>query len=915
MQETLLSTKFNVPPSRQTIVFRSELMATLTKVGTHRLTLVLAPPGYGKTTLVSSWLRESNLPFTWLSLDEGDNDPIRFLEYFLTALHKVVPSIRLDFLDLLQGPQAASLESLMVLLINEAALAEDFFLVMDDFHVLHSQLILDMLAYLLEHVPPSMHIVLLSRTDPPLPLSRIRARGQLLDIRAEQLRFSVGEITLFFDDVMGLKLSDPEVSAIETRTEGWVAGLQLAGLAMQSLSRQGGNEPHSFISTFTGSHAYIMDYLTEEVLRHQPDKICSFLLQTSILERMCGPLCEAVVQPGMAEALDGHAILETLEQKHLFVIPLDDERHWYRYHHLFNEVLSRRLEAQFPRQILELHCRASKWYEQNGFIHEAIQHAMKSGDLDRTARLVEQHGCALLMGGEVVTLADWLRAIEPYIQVHPWLAMQKAWTLLFTGHPESAEKVIQVGEQLLSNHEQTDEVRTLRGSFAAARAHLANMHGKSHLAAEHAQRALGFLPESSDFSCSLRSVATSLFGDASWMQGKMVEAQQAYSEAVRIAQAAGNPHMVMMSNNSLADVLFERGQLHQAARIYTETLHLVDQVDGPNSNYAQNTHFGMGRVFYAWNRLDEAAASFEQCSRLSRQWGNINLQAACLVAAAQLERARGNLEMAQQAMIAAEELMKERPLSPTWLRWVEMGLARLWLDQGNIEKALFYVHNTGIYPNRLSWDSLSQHDIQLEDPILYGFEPVYLILLRLFLALSNPDAVLALCERLLPEAQTGERLKTVTEIYVLQALAFQSKKNLPLALAALERAVTLARPDQSRRVFLDEGERLGKLLYQLKAHSLGGEFLEELLSLINQHVDTQKSPALPIQNQLVEPLSARELDVLKCIAQGCSNQEIANQFVISPKTVKRHISNIYAKLEAKNRTQAVSLARALKLLD
>ncbi|RPJ46429.1 MAG: hypothetical protein EHM21_08710, partial [Chloroflexi bacterium] len=790
-----------------------------------------APPGYGKTTLVSSWLGETGLPFTWLSLDEGDNDPIRFLEYFLTALHKVVPAIRLDLLDLLQGSQAAPNEAILALLINETASAGDFFLVLDDFHAIHEQPVLDMVAYLLDHLPPVIHLVVLSRTDPPLALSRLRARSQLLEIRAEQLRFTKAEIALFYRNNMGLDLSDPEVSAIETRTEGWVAGLQLAGLAIQSYLASPvepgteGKNPHTFITAFTGSHAYVMDYLTEEVLRCQPASIRSFLLQTSILERMCGPLCEAVVLPGRTEQLNGQAMLEFIALQHLFVIPLDTERDWYRYHHLFKEVLSRRFEVLFPEQVPDLHQRASEWYENHGFIYEAIQHALKAKDLDRTARLVEAHGCDLLMSGEVVTLADWLAAIEPYTLVRPWLAMQKAWVLLLLGNLERAEQAIDAGEKLLSTCEPTGEVKTMRGSFAAARAHWANLQGKTALASDYARRAIEFLSDSGDFSCSLRILAITLLGDACWTQGKLKEARQAYSEAARIGQVAGNQHMAMMSNTNLADVLFEQGQLHQAASLYSETLRMAERADGPNSAYAPNIHFGLSRVFYAQNRLDEAGKAIEKCSKLSCQWGNTSLQAACLVVTAQIAWAMGDVEKAQETVYTAEQWMKEHAISSRWLGWSEPEIARLALHQGNIEKALFLVRKAGICADILSLVSLSMTDIVSDEPIPYPLEPDYLILARLFLALNHPDAALAVCDRLLLEADAEERVNVVTELLVLQALAFQSKKDSPTALAALEIAIARAWPEESTRVFLDEGEAMGKLLYLAKAHNKGGEFV------------------------------------------------------------------------------------------
>jgi LuxR family maltose regulon positive regulatory protein len=346
------------------------------------LTLVSAPAGYGKTSLLASWLRETRIASAWLSLDKRDNDSIHFLQYFLTAIHQIVPTVGLDLLDMLQGIQPPPYEALLSLVINDIDKnSVPCVLVLDDFHVIEAQSILEMLVFLLDHMPPALHLVLLSRTDPPIPLSRLRVRNQLLNIRADQLRFTLDEIALFLNDLMRLELTAPDIAAMEARTEGWIAGLQLAALPMQSCQ-----DIHGFVSAFTGSHYYIMDYLAEEVLKHQPNMVSDFLLQTSILDRMCAPLCDTVMKADTTGSVDSQAMLESLEQMNLFVISLDGERRWYRYHHLFTDVLNRRLEHLYPNQLPELHRRASEWYEQNQLIPEAIHHALEAGNLDRAAR-------------------------------------------------------------------------------------------------------------------------------------------------------------------------------------------------------------------------------------------------------------------------------------------------------------------------------------------------------------------------------------------------------------------------------------------------------------------------------------------------------------------------------------------------
>ncbi len=560
----LLRTKLYIPPIRPDQIARPRLVDQINGGLDKTLILVSAPAGYGKTTLVSSWLSERKVSSAWLSLDAGDNDPVRFLQYLLTALLPAAPGIEHDLLGTLQGIRPAQFENLITLLVNELASNPDpFVLVLDDFHVIHSEEVLRIVSFLLEHLPHQMHLAILTRTDPPLPLSRLRARNRLLDIRADELRFAHDEIAAFLNDVMGLTLSARDLSAMEARTEGWIAGLQLAALSMQ-----GCKDIHRFVSEFTGSHHHVMDYLAEEVLKAQPKKVGAFLLQTSVLDRLCGPLCEAVVDA--AGPVDGQATLEDLERMNLFVIPLDDERRWYRYHHLFADVLRKRLETQFPQLLPELHRRASRWYEQNGFTSEAIQQAIVASDQDRAAQLIEDNGCFLLMSGEVATLLDWTDAIEFESEARPWLAVQKAWALALTGNLDRVEPTLQVPERLLSPLEPTPEVRTLQGTIAAARAHCANSRGDTQSAADYAQQALEKLPDCSSISRSIRSVATSILGDASWINGNLDDAARAYTEAIRIGREAGNLHMVIIANSNLAEVLMEQGQLHRAADTYNQ---------------------------------------------------------------------------------------------------------------------------------------------------------------------------------------------------------------------------------------------------------------------------------------------------------------------------------------------------------
>jgi LuxR family maltose regulon positive regulatory protein len=892
MDTLILPTKLFAPPLHPGWILRKRLIEQLNIGSQHKLTLVSAPAGYGKTTLISSWLHETNIPSSWLSLDEGDNDPIRFFQYFITSLQKIIPNLGMDLPGMLNVAQPPSFDELMNILINEITRqTTPFIVVLDDFHVISSQPAVDMVLFLLEHMPPNMHLVLLSRTDPPFPLSRLRVRNHLIDIRADQLRFTREEIAIFLNEIMRLRISTEDLGAIEVRTEGWIAGLQLAALSMQNCQ-----DIHGFISAFTGSHYYVMDYLIEEVLKLQPPNISTFLLQSSILKRLCGPLCEAVIGVDPTVPIDGQTTLETLEQMNLFLIPLDDERHWYRYHHLFSDVLNKRLKHQYPHLLPELHRRASEWYEQNGFISEAIQYALTAGDQTRAAKLIEDNGCYLLMSGEVSTLLNWTNAIEFQSDEHPWLAIQKAWAQAITGNLDQVETTLKAPEQLLSSLESSVEVRTMLGTIAAARAHCANSRGNTQLAADYAQNALQQLPDCSSISQSIRSLATSILGDASWVNGNLENAKIAYTEAIRIGREAKNRHMVIIATSNIADILMEQGQLHLAADTYTQSLQMAVRPDGQRSALAAGIFAGMGRLAYEWNRLDDAELNIRQCLELSRIWGDFGQEAFAYAIQARLELARNNPEQTREAMRQAELLISERPLSPHWSIQVRSELARVWLAQGNLE--------------RLS-QRIQKRGLKINDEIPYQRESEYVLLLRLLLAQGDHEAAVILSNRLLQQAETTGQMGLVIGVLVLQALALQGKKETEPALAALERALSLAQPEGYVRIFLDEGEAMTRLLCQVQSRQSGIGYAADLLSRIGKN----NGMTQPSMRLLAEPLTLREVEVLTLIKGGCSNQDIAEKLVISIPTVKRHISNIYTKLGVESRTQAVAYGKELKIFE
>ncbi len=888
----LIKTKFHIPSIRTDQLARAHLIDLINSGLDRALILVSAPAGYGKTTLASRWLKESGIASAWVSLDSGDNDPHRFLYYLLAALVPLKPGIENELFGLLRGIQPAQFENLINFLSNELnSVSNPFVLVLDDFHVIQSEVVLRIFTHLLEHLPSQMHIVILTRTDPPLPLSRLRVRNQLLDIRVDQLRFTSQEIAAFFHETMGLTLSDSDLSALEVRTEGWIASLQLAALSMQ-----GSKDIHSFVSAFTGSHHYIMDYLVEEVLGQQSKEAGTFLLQTSILDRLSGPLCEAVVDMVSEGSVIGQEMLESFEEMNLFIIPLDEERRWYRYHHLFAEVLRKRLEQQYPQVICELHQRASQWYEKNGFISESIQQAIASSDQDRAAQLIEKNGCFILMSGELTTLLKWTDAIDFESETRPWLAIQKAWALSLVGDLTRIEPTLQAPEKLLLPLEPTDEVKTMQGTIAAARAHCANSHGNSQLAAEYARQALQLLPDCSAVSKSIRSLATSLLGDASWINGDLDDAIKAYSDAIKIGKDANNLNMIIIATSSIADILLEQGQLHRAEDRLLQALNMTVRPDGQRSPLAAKIYSSLARLSYEWNQLDDAEQKINQCIELSQVWLDVGQLAFAFSLKALLEQARNNLDKAKEYSQKAELMTGEQPLSPHWSIKVRGNLVRIWLAAGNLEKALQRVQKRGL---------------KIDDEIPYQRENEYIFLLRVLLVQGDHRSAILLSERLLKQAEATGQVRLVIENLVFQALALQEAKETEQALSVLEKALSLAQPEGFVRIFLDMGEGLTRLLCQVQARQVGSSYASILLSKIGK-ISNMTQPSMEL---LIEPLTSREVEVLKLINTGCSNHEIASQLVISIPTVKRHISNIYGKLGVKSRTQALAIGKELKLFD
>jgi LuxR family maltose regulon positive regulatory protein len=882
----LLSTKLFVPPPRPTLVPRPRLLDRLSQGLTLPLTLISAPAGFGKTTLVGEWRASDagrDYPLACLSLETDDNDPTRFLTYFVAALGTLKPDLAESALGMLQSPQPPPIQAFLTGLINDLGeLDHPFALVLDDYHVISARPVHEALGFLLDHMPRNMHLVLLTRADPPLPLARMRARDQLVEIRVDDLRFTPTESATFFNQVIGLELSDGDVSALEERTEGWVAGLQLAALAMQK-----SDDIARFIAAFTGSHYYVADYLATEVLNRQPEAVRSFLLQTSILGRMTGELCDCLTGQG-----GGQAMLRALEAANLFLIPLDVERRWYRYHHLFADVLRTQLQQVYPDQLADLHQCAAEWYEQNGFIPEAVQHALAAGEPQLVARLMENNAMAMLMRGEAVTVLTWITAIAPLVGEHPWLAIYQSWAFICTGQLDQLEGVLQEASQQLTSPIMDAEAEAMRSHIAVIRALGAARRGEAQLAATLAHQALDLLPEDDPV---IRGILIFTLGEASWQTGDLAGARGAFAEASQINQAAGNYLASVLALSSFAALLVEQGELQRAAENYRTAVQLATRSDRRMMPAAAQACLGLAGIAYEWNEREAAEHNVLQALELGQRWGNPDTLANAQLIRARLQQDQGETTAALESLREAEALAQGQGVTAMTALRAEALRVRLWLAQGNREAVT-------------RW--LREQAFDLHGEISYQNQMAYLTQARILIARGQADAALLLLERLLAQVEALGQMGRALETLILHSLALADSGDTPGALERLARALMLGQSEGYVRVFLDEGAPMAILLRHAGSRGILPKYVAELLSQFESEIGV--TPAT--QQPLIEPLTGRELEVLRLLADGLSNQEIASTLVVALGTAKTHTASLYRKLDVASRTQAVARARELGIL-
>jgi LuxR family maltose regulon positive regulatory protein len=907
-QDVLLATKLHVPGPQPGFVARPRLIERLEEGLARGLLLVCAPAGFGKTSLLADWTQRGGRPVAWLALDSGDNDPARFWRHVVAALDRARPGIAEQVAPLLGPPAPASFEGLVTALINQLATRPDLvLLVLDDYHLVEAQVVHASVGFLLEHRPPGLRLVLASRADPPLPLARLRARGQLGELRDADLRFTAEEAAALLRAVVGPDLPEAAVAVLAARTEGWVAGLQLAGLSLQGQADVAG-----FVASFSGSHRFVLDYLAEEVLERQPEQLRTFLLETSVLERLSGGLCDAVTG-----RTDGQAMLEAIERANLFLVPLDAVRGWWRYHQLFADLLCARLLQERPERVQELHRNAAAWSEAHGLVDDAVRHALGAGDAAWAARLVERYADELLLRSEGATVARWLAALPAeLVGSRPRLLLARARLALLNGRVEGVDELLDAAERAFA--EAADEpyepsagraaslLANVPATMALDRAYLAELRGDAERALALASRALTELGEDEWM---LRSNASGYLALAEWLAGRPAEAERRLSSTIAQWLRAGQRQLAVRGWHHLGQVQRAQGRLHAALGTYQQVLEVAAPPGRPALPGAGMARVGMAEVAYQRGELDAALEQVTEGIARCRQLVYTPPLATGLATLAWIRQAQGDPAGALDAIEQAERVAPGHGVA-SLLNPVPALRARLLLAQGDLAAAARWTQARGL---------------GADDQPSYPHEPEYLVLARVLLAQGRPDQALGLLQRLYAQATAQRRLGSLIELQALRALALAASGDEPGALAALAEALTLACPQGYVRVFADEGAPMGALLGRLvaaqrtqqpAARGVPLDCLGRLLRAFDAthavaHAGRGAAAAVP---GLIEQLTERELQVLGLLAAGRSNQGIAQELVVSLDTVKKHVSHVLDKLGAANRTEAVARARELGLI-
>ena len=897
MSTPLLATKLYIPTPRANVVPRPRLLVQLKQGLDRGLILLSAPAGFGKTTLLSTWIHQAGIPAAWVTLDHGDNDPARYLAYLLKALQTVTPGLRMANVETQPASQVDYSEATLIVLLNEIAdeTAKDFVLVLDDYHLLTSPGASKITNFLLAHRPPSLHLVLATRADPDLPLPRLRGGGDLLEIRQSDLRFTFAETTEFLRRTLGKALTKEDIAALTTRTEGWIAGLQ-----MTALSLSGREDISRYVHDLTGSDRYILDYLLEEVIEQQSASQQTFLYQTSITSKLTASLCQALTgRP------DAQEILADLERKNLFIQPLDDERVWYRYHQLFADLLQKRLTKLQSKNIPRLHKQASQWYATHNFPAEAIHHALSAGDFNQTADLVEQVAETSLMRSEWATLLAWLAALpEEILRARPLLGWYYAYLRIMFGDP------LEVMETYWGDSSVAPDA--LAGHHAAHKAILALLRREVPQAVKYAEQAENYLPEDERF---FRMMASWIKSAAAMLAGDFSGGAHTFEAVIQQCQAVGNTMGAAFVLCNMAQLQMNQGELFQAKEFYKRALDIAKDQAGDYLPIAGEAFFGLGELAYEWNQFEEALDLLEKGLFLAEKWGAFATVDGLLIKA-RIHREKNEWEAAYQTLLAAQQLASQSEFTALEKVRVEAHLAYHELRQGKPHGPLRWVQERGLVEFSKSSGRLKIDQLLAElDAVIAGdFLSEYprrslelLVLVRIMLWQRQVEEALAILDRLLTIAHSKGLFGREIQIQILIALAHQVRRDEAQALAALQRALALAKPEGYVRIFLDEGQPLQELLQQAVNQSIQPAYIHKLLGEF-------AGPTTAQIGGLVDPLSAREVEVLQFLPSRLTAAEIGAQLYVAESTIRTHIKHIYAKLQVNRRHEAVERAQELGLL-
>ncbi len=900
-----MRTKLYQPTIQQPVVERMHLIEKMSvgllaqDVFSRKLTLVSSSAGFGKTTLVCQWLDHLSLPTAWLSLDEQDNNPVRFFSYLIAALQSISELAQAHVGEasfaMLHAPELPQLSDVLTNLVNDStAVSAPAILVIDDYHLIQAAAVHQGLTFLLDNLPSHWHLVLISRADPPMPLPKLRASRQLLEMRESELKFTEVETAVFLEQSLDIDLSPADIATLGNRTEGWVVGLQMAALSLQ-----GHSDPEAFIQTFSGSHRFVLDYLMAEVLQQQPEYVQEFLLQTAVLNRMSAPLCDAVIMAGKASEDDdlpesSQPILEYLERTNLFIIPLDDQRQWYRYHHLFVDLLRARLYQTKPKSLSAYHLRASAWFEANGYVDEAVSHAFASGDLNEAAYLIIRHGMIKMFQGEMSTLFSWIGQLpEAVIKAHTWLCILDGWLKLFMGELTAVSSRLDQAEAVLSPEPDKD----LLGNLATLKAYHSSILRQPEKAMAYARQALACLDPDDG---SMRSVV--IYTQAiSYVLGDDVEsAIVAYGETGRLGGASGNIHMAVPSFGSKSGMEIIMGNLRQAAKTVSDALPLARLESGRDSPIAARLYSPLSQLAYEHDDLITAEKYAETAIILSRQWGNADVLTRNPVLMARVRIAQGDFTAAAEFLDTSDQFIKKfgrEALSPGLLPHVDAGRIHWWLAQNQVERAMH-------------WAERENMAAILKSPLGLMEELSGINFAQIKIWAGQTGQAQDLLTELLTRVHAGHRVGREIQIRALLALIEEEKT----AVSHLVTSLKLAEPENYRRTFLDLMPRIEKPLRLVVAAHPRWAYPAALLTAVSPKAPVAVENWQTKDGYLVEPLSEREIEVLRLIADGYSNRDISEKLIITVGTVKSHANHIFSKMGVKNRTQAVAKARELNLI-